>query len=44
MGMKHRIDSGIYVTYGSMNPQLAERTGFSDEDAASYQSDSPQTI
>ncbi len=32
MGMKHRVDSGIYVTYGSMNPQLAERTGFSDED------------
>ena len=34
MGMKHRVDSGIYVTYGSMNTQLAERTGFSDEDAA----------
>ena len=34
MGMKHRVDSGIYVTFGSMNPQLAERTGFSDEDAA----------
>jgi len=33
MGMKHRVDKGIYVTYGSMNPQLAERTGFSDEDA-----------
>ncbi|OPY76925.1 MAG: hypothetical protein A4E65_02952 [Syntrophorhabdus sp. PtaU1.Bin153] len=32
MGMKHRVDSGIYVTYGSMNPQLAERTSFSDED------------
>jgi CRISPR-associated protein Csd2 len=34
MGMKHRVDRGIYVFYGSMNPQLAERTGFSDEDAA----------
>ncbi|MFA5618542.1 MAG: type I-C CRISPR-associated protein Cas7/Csd2 [Syntrophorhabdaceae bacterium] len=34
MGMKHRVDNGIYVTYGSMNTQLAERTGFSDEDAA----------
>lgn len=34
MGMKHRVDSGIYVTFGSMNPQLAERTGFSDADAA----------
>ena len=33
MGMKHRVDKGIYVTFGSMNPQLAERTGFSDEDA-----------
>lgn len=33
MGMKHRVDHGIYVTYGSMNPQLAERTGFSDADA-----------
>lgn len=33
MGMKHRVDSGVYVTYGSINPQLAERTGFSDADA-----------
>ncbi len=33
MGMKHRIDKGVYVFYGSMNPQLAERTGFSDQDA-----------
>ena len=33
MGMKHRVDKGVYVFYGSMNPQLAERTGFSDEDA-----------
>lgn len=33
MGMKHRVDSGTYVFYGSMNPQLAVRTGFSDEDA-----------
>ncbi len=33
MGMKHRVDSGIYVTFGSMNPQLAERTEFSDNDA-----------
>src|ERR1035437_7220558 len=32
MGMKHRVDDGVYVFYGSMNPQLAERTGFSDED------------
>jgi CRISPR-associated protein Csd2 len=34
MGMKHRVDQGVYVTFGSMNPQLAERTGFADEDAA----------
>jgi CRISPR-associated protein Csd2 len=33
MGMKHRVDQGIYVFYGSMNPQLAEKTGFSVEDA-----------
>lgn len=33
MGMKHRIDKGVYVTYGAITPQLAERTGFSDEDA-----------
>ncbi len=32
MGMKHRVDHGVYVFYGSMNPQLASRTGFSDED------------
>jgi CRISPR-associated protein Csd2 len=33
MGLKHRIDSGIYKFVGSMNPQLAEKTGFSNEDA-----------
>ena len=33
MGMKHRIDSGVYVCYGSINPQLAERTKFDDDDA-----------
>lgn len=33
MGMKHRVDSGIYVAFGAMSPQLAERTGFSDTDA-----------
>ena len=33
MGMKHRVDCGTYVFYGSMNPQLAELTGFSDDDA-----------
>lgn len=33
MGMKHRVDFGIYVCYGSINTQLAEKTGFSREDA-----------
>lgn len=33
MGMKHRVDNGVYVCYGSMNPQLAEKTGFSNEDS-----------
>lgn len=33
MGMKHRVDHGVYVSYGSINPQLAEKTGFTDEDA-----------
>lgn len=33
MGMKHRVDHGVYVFYGSMNPQLAAKTGFSYEDA-----------
>lgn len=33
MGMKHRVDLGVYECYGSINPQLAERTGFSDADA-----------
>jgi CRISPR-associated protein Csd2 len=33
MGMKHRVDHGVYLFYGSMNPQLATKTGFSDEDA-----------
>lgn len=33
MGMKHRIEFGLYVVKGSINCQLAEKTGFSDEDA-----------
>jgi CRISPR-associated protein Csd2 len=33
MGMKHRVDDGVYSFFGSMNPQLAEKTGFSDKDA-----------
>jgi len=33
MGMKHRVNKGIYVTYGAINTQLAGKTGFSDTDA-----------
>lgn len=33
MGMKHRVDKAVYVTYGAMSPQLAERTGFNSDDA-----------
>ena len=33
MGMKHRVDQAVYVTFGAISPQLAERTGFSDVDA-----------
>ena len=32
MGMKHRVDFGVYVFYGSINTQLAEKTGFTNED------------
>lgn len=34
MGMKHRVGFGLYVIKGSVNVQLAEKTKFSDEDAA----------
>ena len=33
MGMKHRVSKAVYVTYGSISPQLAQKTGFSEEDA-----------
>ena len=33
MGMKHRVDYGVYTTYGSINVQPAGKTGFSQEDA-----------
>jgi len=42
MGMKHRVDHGIYVSYGSINPQLAERTGFSKEDADAFKQALPK--
>jgi len=33
MGMKHFVRFGLYVVKGSVNVQLAEKTGFSQEDA-----------
>lgn len=33
MGTKHMVTFGLYVIKGSINVQLAEKTGFSDEDA-----------
>lgn len=33
MGMKHRVDFGVYTTFGSINCQPAEKTGFTQEDA-----------
>ncbi|EST51949.1 CRISPR-associated protein [Brevibacillus panacihumi W25] len=37
MGMKHRVDFGVYMFYGSINTQLAEKTGFTNEDAKKLQ-------
>ncbi len=42
MGMKHRVDRGVYVFFGSMNPQLAVKTGFSNEDSAAIKSVLPR--
>lgn len=33
IGMKHRVNFAIYIIKGSINHQLAQKTGFSDEDA-----------
>ena len=33
MGMKHRVDFGVYILKGSINVQLAEKTGFTTDDA-----------
>lgn len=42
MGMQHRVDRGIYYFYGSMNPQLSVKTGFSDEDATAIKAVLPR--
>jgi len=33
MGLKHMVRFGLYVVKGSINVQLAEKTGFTEEDA-----------
>jgi CRISPR-associated protein Csd2 len=33
VGMKYRVEYGVYKAFGSINCQLAEKTGFSDTDA-----------
>ena len=32
MGMKHRVDFGLYTFAGSINPQLASKTGLDEND------------
>lgn len=32
MGMKHKVSSALYIIKGSINRQLADKTGFSEED------------
>lgn len=44
MGMKHRVDHGIYLSFGSINPQLAERTSFSGADAAALKAILPKLL
>lgn len=38
MGNKHRVDFGIYTFAGSISPQLASLTGFTDDDAEKLKS------
>jgi len=33
MGTKQRVEFGLYKTFGSINADLAEKTGFSNEDS-----------
>lgn len=33
MGMKHRVGKGVYVSFGAINTQLAQKTVFSHDDA-----------
>jgi CRISPR-associated protein Csd2 len=36
------VDKAVYVFFGSMNPQLAERARFSDEDAPAIKATLPR--
>lgn len=38
MGMKHYVNFGLYVIRGSINCQLAEKTGFTEQDAEDIKS------
>lgn len=42
MGMKHRVNNAIYVTFGAMTPQLSEKTGFNNNDAEKIKSILPK--
>lgn len=42
MGEKHRVSKGTYVFYGSISPQLATTTGFSDDDAIKFKNVLPK--
>ena len=42
MGSKHRVSQATYVFFGTMNPQLSEKTGFTDEDANSIRAVLPR--
>jgi CRISPR-associated protein Csd2 len=44
MGLKHRVDNGVYVAFGSINPVLAERTGFTDADAEAIKAILPKLL
>ena len=35
MGMKHYVEKATYIIKGSISPNLAEKTGFTEEDAVS---------
>lgn len=42
MGMKYRIEKGTYIAFGAITPQLADRTGFSLDDAEKIKNTLPR--